>query len=161
MKIERTENRKDILSIIRHESIYPFISDDLSPLANEFEPFFDDAIHWLLIKVNDTTNAGLFMCHAMNGATTEIHTCILPMYRGSLSRQFTEAVLAWIFANTHYQKVITHVPSYHTKALRLATDSKMVVEGVHTKSYLKDGELHDLTLLGITKEGFLSCQQQQ
>lgn len=160
MRIERTANPGLVRFVVTHPAIYPHISDDHSPAADEYEPVIAEGIYWLACASGDDL-AGLFMAHPWNGATYEIHTCILPPFRGPAAREATAAVLAWLFTQTRCQKVVTHVPATNRAAYRLATDSGLKDEGLNRRSFLKGGELIDQHLLGITREEWETCQQQQ
>lgn len=160
MRIERTADSRLIRSVVTHPSIYPYISDDYSPAASEYEPVITDGIYWLACLRGDDL-CGLFMVHPWNGITYEIHTCLLPPFRGPLAREATAAVLAWLFGQTPCQKVVTQVPATHRTAYRLATDSGLKDEGLNRRSFMKHGELIDQHLLGITREEWETCQQQQ
>ena len=154
--IERTSDIDTIKSIVCHDDIYPFISDDYSPLATDYEPIIDDSIYWLLIK-NSGVLCGLFMIHQSNGITCELHTCVLPEHRGSKTILYTKNLFDWVFSNTHYKKVITHVPSFNSAALVLAEKSGMTREGINRLSFLKTGHIFDQILLGKTYQEWTSC----
>lgn len=157
MRIERTTDRELIRSVVTHPAIYPHVSDDGSPDAGQYEPVIGDSILWLAAWAGDDL-AGLFMAHPANTATVEIHTCILPAHRGTGSKAAAMAVLEWLFANTSFHKVITHVPAYNRLARRLALSVGMQDEGVNRKSFLKGGVLQDQYLLGITRQECMKCQ---
>jgi RimJ/RimL family protein N-acetyltransferase len=154
--IERTSDIDMIKSIVSHNDIYPFISDDYSPLATDYEPIIDDSIYWLLIK-NSGVLCGLFMIHQSNGITCELHTCVLPECRGSKTTLYTKKLFDWIFENTQFKKVITHVPSFNSAALLLAEKSGMTREGINRLSFLKTGQIYDQFLLGKTYQEWTSC----
>ena len=154
--IERTSDIDTIKPIISHNDIYPFISDDYSPLATDYEPIIDNSIYWLLIK-NSGVLCGLFMVHQSNGITCEVHTCVLPNHRGSKTTLYTKKLFDWIFENTQFKKVITHVPSFNSAALVLAEKSGMTREGINRLSFLKTGHIFDQFLLGKTYQEWTSC----
>lgn len=160
MRIERTDNAGLISFVVTHPSIYPHISDDYSPAAEDYRPVISDGIYWLACVSGDDV-AGVFMAHPWNGITYEIHTCILPPFRGPAARKATAAVLAWLFAETPCQKVVTHVPANNRAAHRLALDSGLKDEGINRRSFMKGGALLDQHILGITREEWEKCQQQQ
>ena len=154
--IERTSDIDTIKSIVSHNDIYPFISDDYSPLATDYEPIIDDSIYWLLIK-NSGVLCGLFMIHQSNGITCEVHTCVLPEHRGSKTILYTKNLFDWVFSSTHFKKIITHVPSFNRAALLLAEKSGMKREGINRLSFLKTGQIYDQFLLGKTYQEWTSC----
>lgn len=90
----------------------------------------------------------------------ELHTCVLPEGRGKGAIKAGQEMMAWVFANTTAQKLISFVPAWNRKALAFALRSGWKKEGCLEKSFQFNGELHDQTVVGITKEVF-SCQQSQ
>lgn len=160
MRIERTTDSQLIRSVITHQAIYPYISDDGSTSPEDYEPVIDDSLYWLAVLDGQQT-AGLFLVHPWNCATVEIHTCVLPAWRGAKARVAAALVLTWIFTNTAFQKVVTHVPEPNRLAKKLAIDAGFSIEGINRKSFLQQGQLLNQTLLGITKEEWSSCQQPQ
>ena len=160
MRIERTTDPELIRYVITHESIYSHVADDGSAARDDYEPVIADQIYWLAIRDGQQV-AGLFMVHPWNSATVEIHTCILPPWRGIKAREAASLVLAWIFNKTAFQKVVTHVPAPNRLAKKLALDAGFSIEGVNRKSFLKNGQLFDQAILGITKEEWSACQLQQ
>lgn len=156
MRIERTTDPVLILSVVTHPAIYPHISDDSAPAAERFVPPIGDGLYWLAAWEGEAL-AGAFFLHPWNGITFEVHTCILPEFRGAKSRAATSAMLAWMFTQTHCEKVVTHVPAINQKALRLARDSGLKDEGVNRQSFKLNNQIFDQHLLGITREEWKSC----
>lgn len=154
--IERTFDIDTIKSIVCHRDIYDFISDDYSPIVDDYSPIIDDSIYWLLIK-NSGVLCGLFMIHPINGITGEVHTCVLPDYRGSKTILYTKNLFDWVFKNTQFKKIITHVPSFNRAALVLAEKSGMAKEGINRLSFLKNSQIYDQFLLGKTYQEWVSC----
>ena len=99
---------------------------------------------------------GLFMLVPQNAVTAEIHTCLL--LRGKEAFQAGLLLLDYLFSK--YQKAISYTPSTNKKALFYALRLGFKKEGVLTQSFLKNGELLDQTLVGLTKGEYL-CQLQQ
>lgn len=117
-----------------------------------FPPMTDDA-KWY--RVDDF---GAFLMVRQNFATFEVHTCLLPHAKGKAVDIAKEAI-AWAWDNTLAQRIITSVPSYNPLALRLAKKAGMTIYGVNQMSFSRNGILHDVTLLGISKPtGGASCQ---
>ena len=153
MRIERTQDVALIKSVLTHPSIYPFISDDGSPSAEEFDPsgLAQHPMVYFLAAVTETGVGAVWMLHAINSFTYEVHTCVLPEFRGQTT-EAAKAVAVWMFENTNCKKIITHVPSYNRLALKLAERVGMEHEGVNRKSWFKDGLVYDQYVLGLCKE---------
>ena len=156
MRIDRTHDMATVKAILSHPAIWPHIHDDM---AGECRPLDVGGLYWLLVE-DDEGPAGVFLVHAHNGVCYEVHTCMLPRTWGAQARQATHLCRAWMFQNTPCRKLITNVPAYNLLALRFAKRCGMTLEGINRKSYLKNGELMDQHVLGLTKEEW-QCQQQQ
>lgn len=99
---------------------------------------------------------GLFMLVPQNAVTAEIHTCLL--LRGRAAFKAGQLLLEYLFSK--YQKAISYTPSNNRKALIYAIGLGFKKEGILTQSFLKNGELLNQTLVGLTKGEYL-CQLQQ
>ena len=93
------------------------------------------------------------MLKPWNTVTYEIHTCILPPYRGRAAIHAGKDAGAWMFENTQCRKIVTLVPEDNRPALFHALNSGMRKEGLIKDSFLQDGDLSDLILLGLEKGG--------
>jgi hypothetical protein len=98
-------------------------------------------------------NIGVFFFHPWNGTTYEVHSAILPGYRGKLAYEAALATRQWIWDNTSVQKIVTLIPTKNYRARALARCVGMVQEGIVTKSYMKNGKAEDQYLFGISREG--------
>jgi len=156
MQIVHTLDEAAIKATVTHPAIWPHVADDSCSLDTYAPPI--NGVLWL--EVVDEQSLGMYLVHPHNCVTYEIHTCLLPVAWGAKAKQAGKLVLDWIFANTNCQKVVTQVPQTNALALRYAKRCGMVVEGNNRQSFLKDGQLLDMTQLGITKKEH-TCQQQQ
>lgn len=156
--IERTTDLSLVREIVTHPYVWKWVSDD-SVSSSSYIPPMVDSILWL--KATDCGQLmGVYMVHPHNGATVEIHTCLLPCARGQPAKRLAVEVLQWIFDNTGYVKIITNVPENNPYALNYARRAGLLDEGINRKSISIAGKLYDQYMLGITKEDF-KCQQQQ
>lgn len=155
----RTYDPDFIKRVMTNRRIWPHISDDFAPPPAEFAPVMDNGIYYLAPE-HEGERVGVFMYHPHSFILFEVHTCILPLYRGDPALKAARDGLAWMIEHTPAQKIITHVPSSNVLALRFARRVGMQDEGVNRASYMKQGELLDQHLLGITREE-IQCQQRQ
>lgn len=142
-------------SILRHPSIYPFISDDYSPSSEMFT--VENLLKlpdWVFLTPDDNS---IFMYVPVNGVTWEVHSNILPESR-SKSTILAKATLDYMFNKTRCLKITTCVPEFNQKALYLCFSCGLKFEGCSRKSFMWHGTLYDQYLLGIVKEEFL-CQR--
>ena len=152
MRIDRCTDPKIINSIISHPRIYPHVSDDHSPKAEDFdcsEALRTDGVYFL--TPIDGEVLGCFIVHLHTMTLFEVHTCLLPCCWGKKALEATALCAKWVFGNTTCQKLMTWVPTYNKLAYRLAIRSGMQDEGLCKKSYLKNGVLLDMHLLGLEK----------
>lgn len=153
IKIDRTHDMEMVRSILLHPAIWPHIHDDN---ANECNPLDHEGLFWMLAA--DAEPAGVFLLHAHNSVCYEVHTCLLPRVWGDRAVEAAKACRAWMFQNTGCRKLITNVPAYNVLALRFAKRCGFKPEGVNRASFLKNGELQDQHVLGLTKEEWQCLQ---
>ena len=134
-----------------HPRVYPHITDDYCPPAEEFNcsASMTDANYFLL--VND--GEGVFFLHPHSHILYEVHTCLTPKCWGKVEAAKKGA--EWMFTHTDCEKIITWVPEYNEIARRYALKAGMKEEGFSPNSYMKHGKLQGMRLLGMDK-----CQQQ-
>lgn len=140
-----------ITSAITHPRVWPRVSDDSSPLPEDFSPTLSETIVYLGAFDADQFH-GLFMLHAHNAICWEVHTCLSPSAWGKFSVLFAAACVEWVFEHTACQRLITNVPTGNALALRLAKSVGMQQFGVNPRSFLKCGVALDQIMLGISKE---------
>lgn len=154
MNISRTHDMELVRGILAHPAIWPHIHDDS---VTEPGPIDHPGFFWML--VDEEGPAGVFLLHAHNAVCFEVHTCLLPRIWGPKAKEAADLCLGWMVENTPCQKMITHVPEGNVLALRFARKVGFAHEGVNRKSFLKNGELLDQQVLGLTAQEW-QCQQQ-
>jgi len=151
IQIERTTDYAFIRACATDPLTRPWLVDDLhADVPDSPDIPFDSAL-WLQVLDNGERK-GVFAVHEFRSVCVEIHTVLLPIARGN-AVFYGRAVLKWLFTNTKAQRVITQVPSNNRLALRMARQCGMTEFGMNPKSYLKNGELLDVILLGISRPG--------
>jgi len=162
VSIQRLTDHSYVDAVMKHPDVYPWITDDFTPDPDDFytETLIDNENFYFVGTFVDDAIAGVFMFHPMTKIMYEMHSAVLPDYRGLLSVTMAVGAAEWIFRNTDCLKLITYVPAGNIAALALARRGGMKAEGVITESFMKGGTMIDQTILGITKEE-LTCQQYQ
>ena len=149
--MERTYDRDMITDIMTVPAIWDTVAEDDQDPADFVAD--TDKECWLRITNQNDEIIGVFNLHPMNSATLEIHAQVLPEHRREHSQDAGRAVLGWIYENApEYKKLVAWVPDFYVNVLKYVSGFGFVIEGCNRKSYLKNGELHDLMLLGITRE---------
>lgn len=142
--------------IVHHPEIYPVMCDDHA------DPNHDQIGSFLLMQKNlwllHPAEHVLFMLAPLTMTLYEVHTMIEPEGRGRQAVKDTRKAAVWFFnMNPTCEKVITYVPFFNKQARVFARLVGMKDEGVCTKSFKKDGVLHDQWVLGLEKEAL--CQR--
>lgn len=96
----------------------------------------------------------------VNGIPADNRTQTLAVKTGTGAAVGDVFAIAGVYLFSNYQKAISYTPSTNKKALLYALRLGFKKEGVLTQSFLKNGELLDQTLVGLTKGEYL-CQLQQ
>jgi RimJ/RimL family protein N-acetyltransferase len=157
ISIERTTNMDRVKAIITHPKVYPYVTDDASPKAEDYQPVDHPLVVYALATDGDEV-LGVWTLVPQNAICWEVHTSLLPCSYGQRSRDAAKIMLEWLWANTPCLRVITNVPRYNRVAYRFAKDAGLKEFGVNEKSFLKGGNLHDQIMLGISKEESEPCQ---
>lgn len=143
-----------IKAIYGHEKIWPYVVDDGAPGIDTLD--FSDALkhpnnYFIIVEENEYPIA-VFLFHPWNTVTYEMHSAVLPEYRGAGSREAAYLAGMWMFKNTPCQKIVTQIPQINVLARALAKRCGMTLEGNNRKSFLKNGKLLDQYIFGICKE---------
>lgn len=100
----------------------------------------------------------LFMLVPSSFVLMEVHTMIAKEARGKQAIINSFKAIDWLFTNSRCEKIITHVPDFNKPAKIFTRKLGFKKIGVNTKSFKRDGVLHDQTLYGLEKENYI-CQQ--
>ncbi len=150
IEVTRTYDAELIKSILFDPDLWDAIAED-GQKKDEFEPVVNDEC-WLLMT-HDETVIALYNYHTKNAITVEIHAHVLPGHRKKFSKATGEAALRWlIVTNPQYQKVVAQIPHIYQNVLDFACSFGFMIEGINRLSYLKNGEIVDQWMLGITRE---------
>lgn len=149
--VERTYDMELVRQAIVHPRVYAAAADDGSPPPDEFQPTEHPAIIYLAVHVGRMFG-GVFTLVPVNTATLEVHTALLPEAWGAAAVSAQQAGMAWVWENTNARRIITQVPAFNTLARRYAQRAGFTPFGINPRSFLRDGQLHDIVLLGISKE---------
>ncbi|MEQ1105223.1 GNAT family N-acetyltransferase [Acinetobacter ursingii] len=144
-----------INAVLSHSAIHGDISDDLT--TDSHLDHIPKKTECLGVMSNGLLH-GLYFLVPMNGATVEIHTCLLPTLRGKGAVQAGKMLLSYLF--DRYLKAISFVPINNKKAKLYALTLGFRIEGINRQSFLINNELIDQCMVGLTKGDYI-CQQQQ
>lgn len=124
------------------------LSDDSSPPAEDFAPV-DSPLVSYLCPTHDGQRLGVLMLVHVNAATVELHTALLPEYRGAHTKAVFDALRDYLRARG-VSRLRTWVPACNRPAYVAALRVGFELVGTEARAFLKHGELHDLHLFGVT-----------
>lgn len=160
MKYEIASDMELVREIMTHPKVWPYITDDGSPAAEDFAPTVHHAVIYLTCTDGEDL-LGMWMFLKRNAVTLEVHTCLLPGHGFTRARTAARGAAEWVWANCpRIQRITTSVPRGNRLALKFALDVGMDRFGTDPNSFLKDGILQDQTLLGLSRPKETQCQQQ-
>lgn len=153
---ERSFDYDLVRQILTHPKIWPYISDDSSPAAEDYYPIESEQVWYVVVRdiypdTGPEEILGLWMFVPQNGVCWEVHTCLLPCAWGERGQTAARLLPGWIWENTDCRRIVTNVPTPNRLALHFAIRVGMKVYGVNEGSYLKNGALCDQVCLGISK----------
>lgn len=150
MKFAFTEDRDWATRIITHPKIWPHVSDDYSGKPESFVAPISPPIFYLHVSEGNDS-LGMFVLTLDNSVCWKIHTCLLPETWGVKATEIGNALREWLFSNTICRRIVTDVPAHNRLALKFAKACGMTEYGMNPASFLKNGQLHDQILLGVSK----------
>lgn len=151
-QFERTHDMDVVRRIITHPQVYPYITDDGCPPADQFVPVDAPALWYLLVRRGEEI-LGLFLLHPLNSTCYEVHTCLLPSCWGPDAVEVAREARQWVWENMPAKRVVTNVPENNPLALRFALKAGFRAYGTNPASIEVGGRLYAQHLLGVSKEG--------
>lgn len=134
----------------------PFVQDDICDDFSVGVSLSEIPSHVQFMGVyEDNMLCGLYMLVPQNCATVEVHTCLLPLLRGVKAIQAGQLIIQYMFER--YKKIISWIPIDNKKAELYSKLLGFKIEGISRESYLKNGKLQDMKLVGMTI-GEYKCQ---
>lgn len=137
-----------IKEVITHPDIYPRLTADDSPPPEEWEPRPDRIylVGW------DEEPFGVTSFAPKSSIVYNAHFQVIPEYRKSHAIDFAKECIRWLWDNTKAKKIVAEIPEFHQNVIHFGHKVGFVVEGINSKSFLKDGKLHNQIYLGLEYE---------
>lgn len=136
-----------VRGVFTHPDVWPFICEDG---ASEFVPLDHPSVVYVVPEC-DGEPMGCLMLQSMGSVNVELHTAILPPFRGKPTTEAYRAFLAWLPATFPSVKHLrTWVPSFNRPALIAAKRVGFIERGIEPHAFLKHGTACDLHLFGVT-----------
>jgi RimJ/RimL family protein N-acetyltransferase len=111
---------------------------------------------YLLVKHGDNV-AGFFALDCLADDTVEVHTCLLPQFRGRIALDAGKALIDCVFGRLSQRKILTQVPVFNRSALVYAMKCGFIIVGINPESFMRGGVLYDQHMMSLSKGGGL-CQ---
>lgn len=127
-------------------SMWDALSDDSSGDPQDYAPVDSPLVEYLT-PMADGEPLGVLMLVRVNAATVELHTALLPAYRGKWTRPVFDALRTRLRGSTAWLR--TWVPACNRPAYVASLRVGFELIGTERSSYLKGGQLHDLHLFGV------------
>lgn len=118
-----------------------------------FTPPVGPGFVWLAIITEDGL-AGYFFFHQLSLTTVKFHAHILKDYREKWSKKAGLLGLEYFAYNLNdrIHKMVAEIPVCYKDVYHYSLNHGLSDEGLNRKSVMKNGELMDQHLLGITKQ---------
>lgn len=145
IKIERTEDFELVKNIVY--ALWDEVSVDGATKEN-YECNRDNI--YLLVRNNEDV-LGVYILHAFNNATLEVHANVLKEHRQKHTLDISDAIHSWIKENINpeiFPKMMARVPEIYPNVIAYIIKSGWKVEGVMEKSIKINDQLLDLYLFG-------------
>ena len=136
-----------LLESIAHDpAIWSSVHDDRAPNA-----LSQTNRLYLLVK-HGSDVAGFFALDCLAGESVEVHTCLLPKYRGRIAFDAGKALIDCVFNRLNQRKILTQVPAFNRAALVYAMKCGFIIVGINPESFMRDGVLYDQYMMLLSKE---------
>ncbi len=148
--LERTRDYGLIRELVTHPEIYPCVTDDFSPSADDWTPPQNERVWWLLAREGDEL-LGFFMLLEESPILFHVHCAFLPGARGARARKAALAGLEWLWQNTKCLRLVASIPGWNKPAVFFARYLGMEIFGVNRSAYVKDGKIWNQIMFGTTR----------
>lgn len=152
IQYEITDDAGFINSCLTSPVVWRMGSDDSMAMVNP-NLFFAQLGNRFFLKAGDY---GLLVGIPVNSIMLDVHVALLPTARGKAA-DICLGALMWMANNTQYVRFVASIPEYNKLAIKLAMNVGMQCIGVNEKSFMKNGNLVNQILFGISKEDL--CHQ--
>jgi RimJ/RimL family protein N-acetyltransferase len=128
--------------------VYSLSSDDAAPERTAFRPNTHPAI-WYVVAADELGVIGLFVLVPQNAVTWEMH---VTRAFGGRAVAAGRLILPWLFAELPgCRRIVAAIAGSNRVALRYAEAIGFRRFGVNESSFLRNGQLLDQVLLGVSK----------
>jgi hypothetical protein len=148
IRIEPITNMELVRSTLTTPHIWDAMADDGFIKPEDFHPVPLIGTWWLGAW-DEAEYLGLFPIYTINMTVCEAHVALLKTCGGIRAKAAGEALKLWVWSNTNFKRIITSVPSCNRLGLRYAKLAGLKEFGLNPGSWQKNGQTHDLIMLGV------------
>lgn len=130
---------------------YKALHDDFAPSFEEWCPVIVPGLVSYVHVFVDECPIGLFIINVHSLVCWELHECFLPEVRGATAIAAALAFREWIWETSICQRLIGNIVESNKAALWFARRCGMKVFGVNKQSFMRDGQLQDQIMVGISR----------
>lgn len=152
IQLRITDDPQEIREYFAADGVWEWVSDDGCDLDG-YQPPIHDLITYYIPEL-DGKPIGCLMLVECNHATVELHSALLPEYRGKYTAHAFRALVDALRA-TKYTWLRTWVADSNRAAYVAAKRVGFEFIGTEKQAYRKGGQLYDNHLFGVA-----ICQQQ-
>lgn len=153
MKPCTTAHKKMIQRVLSHRSVFYSASDDGIENTDDIAGHILEDPSFICLMPHKNT---FFLFRPLNHIMYEMHVAIIEGDTRKKGIKHAVDASRWIFKNTPCQKLVSHINVEHLRAIMFASMCGMETEGRLKEATLKGGQLHDVLVLGATKEKFIN-----
>lgn len=154
MQFTRTRDFDLVRAVLTHPSQTRMSADDATEVAS-WRPNEDDRIYYIEVRDGSLGQSpgllGIVSLIPENAVCYQVHVSLLPYGWGLRTRLALGGAIAWAFRETPARRLVASIPVDNRLAIALGEDCGMREYGRNPGSFLRDGELHDQVLIGISK----------
>lgn len=143
MRASETTDLDEIRAVICHPEIYPLISDDECPPADDFEIPLDGFTY--IAGFNGGELVSMMVYHQFRDGI-KLHMHVLPGHR-NLSREFGSLCLPEL--TKHNLPVYAEIPEIYENVIKYSIEFGFEIIDTEPKAYLKGGQRHDVFILRL------------
>jgi len=144
-----------------HADVFPFIHDDGTGDENAFARMLLSVVdNDAFIFLSPGPGCVFMLSPTFSGVYT-VHTAVKPEYRGRTAIEYGKAAIGKFFEKQDHIKLISFVPGCNRRAKIFALKCGFRTEGTLRKSWKQGGIVYNVDIVGLTRQEWELCQQQQ
>jgi len=146
IQLRETTSAEEVRRYFTMHGIWEWVSDDGSDIEQFNPPICDQVTYY--IPEQDGVPVGCLMLVECNNATVELHSALLPEYRGKATAEVFRALLDALMASK-YAWLRTWVADCNRAAYVAAKRVGFSLIGTEKSAFRKGGALYDNHLFGV------------